>query len=336
MARKLRVQYPGAIYHAMNRGDRREPIFRDDRDRQTFLLTLEEACEKTEWQIHAWCLMLNHFHLVIETPRPNLVDGMRWFLGVYSRRFNLRLKEVGHVFSGRYKALLVDGSESGYLKTVCDYVHLNPVRANLVAGEDRIAQYYWSSVRSYLEEPSSRPPWLRTDRLLGEWGIPNDSPAGRREFCARMEGRRRAELEPGYDPYGKEWCVGSETFRQELLRQVEIAATPRHRGPEIFETGVAKAERILREELESRHWSYDNLQTLRKGDPEKVRIAYRLRRETTMTLAWISEHLVMGSTGYVDCLLYKYRKAQAQFDQHESLPPSEPSSEDGKSKSDIL
>src|SRR5215475_15699417 len=107
MARKLRVQYPGAIYHVMNRGDRREPIFCDEHDRQMFLDTLGQACQKTDWQIHAWCLMNNHFHLVVETPRANLVDGMKWFLGTYTSRFNRNIDLSGHVFSGRYKALIV-------------------------------------------------------------------------------------------------------------------------------------------------------------------------------------------------------------------------------------
>ena len=110
MARKLRVEYPGAIYHVMNRGDRREPIFRDDEDRQRFLETLGEACAKTGWQVHALCLMPNHFHLVVETPQPNLVAGMKWLLGTYTGRFNRRHKLFGHLFSGRYKALIVDGS----------------------------------------------------------------------------------------------------------------------------------------------------------------------------------------------------------------------------------
>jgi len=132
MARKLRVQYEGAIYHVMNRGDRREDIFHDDDDRRLFLKTLGETCEKTAWQIHAYCLMRNHFHLVIETPRANLVAGMKWFLGTYTARFNRRHKYFGHLFSGRYKSLIVDGSGNGYLRTVCDYVHLNPARANLL------------------------------------------------------------------------------------------------------------------------------------------------------------------------------------------------------------
>jgi REP element-mobilizing transposase RayT len=84
MPRKLRVEYPGAIYHVMNRGDRREPIFKDDEDRKLFLATLGECCGKTDWQVQAWCLMLNHFHLVVETPRANLVAGMKWFLGTYT------------------------------------------------------------------------------------------------------------------------------------------------------------------------------------------------------------------------------------------------------------
>src|SRR5438132_664548 len=106
MVRKLRIQYPGAVYHVLNRGDRREGIFHDDADRQRFIETLGEACGKTGWQVHAYCLMPNHFHLVLETPQPNLVAGMKWFLGTYTGRFNRRHKLFGHLFSGRYKALV--------------------------------------------------------------------------------------------------------------------------------------------------------------------------------------------------------------------------------------
>jgi putative transposase len=133
MPRKLRFQYPGAIYHVMNHGDRRDKIFKDDQDRQRFLKTLAQACEKTGSQVHAYCLMPTHFHLVVETPQPNLVVSMKWLLGTYTIRFNRRHREFGHLCSGRYKSLIVDGSGTGYLKSVCDYVHLNPVRAH--AGE---------------------------------------------------------------------------------------------------------------------------------------------------------------------------------------------------------
>ena len=109
MARKVRIQYPGAMYHVMNRGDQREAIFEDDQDRQRLLETLTEAGEKTGGQVHAFCLMRNHFHLVLETPQPNLVAGMKCLLGAYTGRFNRRHKQFGHVFSGRYRALIWGG-----------------------------------------------------------------------------------------------------------------------------------------------------------------------------------------------------------------------------------
>ena len=174
----------------MNRGDRREAIFEDDEDRERLLQTLTQACEKTGWQVHAYCLMRNHFHLVIETPQPNLVVGMKWLLGTYTSRYNRRHKEFGHLFSGRYKALIVEGSGNGYLKTGCDYVHLNPARAKVLRPEQPLSGFGWSSYPQYLAAPSRRPSWLRVDRLLGEWGIPKDSPAGRRVFEERMEWRR--------------------------------------------------------------------------------------------------------------------------------------------------
>jgi len=119
----------------MNHGDRRERIFMDDADRQRFVDTLGEACAKPGWQVHAYVLMPNHFHWVVETPLPNLVAGMKWLMGTYTSRFNRRHKLFGHLFSGRYRSMIVDGSGSGYLKSVGDYVHLNPARAKLVAAD---------------------------------------------------------------------------------------------------------------------------------------------------------------------------------------------------------
>src|SRR5947199_67303 len=165
MPRPLRIEYSGAIYQVMNRGDRRQDIFRDMHNRQRFLTTLTEACCKTEWQVHAYCLMRNHFHLVVETPQPNLVFGMKWLLGTYTKRFNIRHKLCGHLFAGRYKALIVDGSGNGYLRTVCDYVHLNPVRAKLIKAGVALESYRWSSYGHYVKPADQRPDWLRVDRL---------------------------------------------------------------------------------------------------------------------------------------------------------------------------
>jgi putative transposase len=308
MARKLRVEYGGAIYHVMNRGDRREPIFKDDPDHQRFLETLGEASVKTGWQVHAYCLMGNHFHLVVETPQPNLVVGMKWFLGTYTSRFNRRHRLSGHLFSGRYKALMVDGSGNGYLRTVCDYVHLNPVRAELLRPEQALREFAWSSLGEYLKAPSQRVAWLRVDRLFGEMGIPKDSASGRRRFEEAMEERRSQELEGEFNGVRRGWCFGNESFRKELLEQMHERVGAHHYGEERHESALERAERIVSEELRRRGVTHDELSQRRKGDRAKVEIAMRLRAETAMTLKWIAQRLQMGSVAYVNNRLFLARQ----------------------------
>jgi len=296
MPRKPRVEFPGAIYHLMSRGDRREDIFKDDVDRQDLLKTLAEACQKTGFEVHAYCLMRNHFHLVVETPEGNLVAGMRWLLSAYTIRFNHRHKLSGHVFSGRYKALLVEGNGSGYLKSVCDYVHLNPVRARLLGLEERLLGYPWSSLVWYLAAPAHRPGWMRVDRLLGEHGIVADTAAGRQEFEARMEARRRQETEDeDWEPLRRGWCVGSAAFRQEMLERMEGALGEHHAGELRQESAVVRAERIIAEELLRCGWTEADLVARQKGDSVKLALAARLRRETILTVAWIAARLKTGT-----------------------------------------
>jgi REP element-mobilizing transposase RayT len=292
----------------MNRGDRRELIFMDDADRQRFVETLGEACAKTGWQVHAYVLMPNHFHVVVETPQPNLVAGMKWLLGTYTSRFNRRHKLFGHLFSGRYKSLIVDGSGSGYLKSVGDYVHLNPARAKLVAADAPLQSFAWSSWPAYLLAPSKRPAWLRVDRLLGAWGIPEDNPAGRQRLEQALEERRGLAEGEEFKPIRRGWCLGEETFREELLTQMSERMGAEHYGEERAETAEALAELIIAEELKRGRWQEADLKTRPKGDPVKVDLAARLRAETTMTVGWIAERLAMGTRGYLNHLLYRRRK----------------------------
>lgn len=303
MARRLRVEYAGAIYHVMNRGDRGELIFLDERDRMRFVETLAEVCLKTDWQVHAYVLMSNHFHLVVETPEPNLVAGMKWFLGTYTGRFNRRHQLFGHLFAGRYKSLIVDGSGNGYLKTVCDYVHLNPARAKLLPTTDPLKSYHWSSWPMYLRAPTRRPTWLRVDRLLRAHGIPKDSLAGRRFLERSLEGRRAIEAED-FRSVRSGWCLGDETFRAELLAQMGDQMGPEHYGAERSESAEAKAEHIIKEAMAYMQWDQHDLISRSKGDVEKVKLAVRLRAETTMTVAWIAKRLEMGSRNYVNHLLH--------------------------------
>ena len=292
----------------MNRGDRRERIFMDDADRQRFVDTLGEACAKTGWQVHAYVLMPNHFHWVVETPQPNLVAGMKWLMGTYTSRFNRRHKLFGHLFSGRYKSLIVDGSGSGYLKSVGDYVHLNPARAKLVAADAPLKSFAWSSWPAYLLARSKRPAWLRVDRLLGAWGIPKDSPAGRQQLERALEERRGAEEGEEFKPIRRGWCLGEEKFREELLMQMSERMGAEHYGEELAETAEALAELIIAAELKRWRWQEADLKTRTEGDSVKVTLAARLRAETTMTVGWIAERLTMGTRGYLSHLLYRRRK----------------------------
>jgi len=297
MPRKLRVEYEGAIYHVMNRGDRREPIFQDDQDRKSFLEALGQACEKTGWQVHAYCLLGNHFHLVVETPRANLVAGMRWFLGTYTARFNRRHKYFGHVFAGRYKSLIVDGSGTGYLKSVCDYVHLNPVRAKLLKPEQRLREYAWSSWPEYMKPSGRRPEWLRTDRMLSEWGIRQDNPVGQRRLEQGMEQQRELEAarENGdWKRLRRGWCWGPEDFREEMLELIGEKQGGQHYGEELVESEEQRAERLIGEMLRKLRWKEEEFKQRRKGDRQKACMAARLRAETAMTWPWIAQRLAMG------------------------------------------
>src|SRR5260370_675421 len=250
MRGKMRIQYPGAMYHVMRRGDRREKIFLDDIDRQDFIKSVAKASQKTGWQVHAYCLMPNHYHVALETPEANLVAGMAWLQSAYTIRLNHRHKLIGHVLSGRYKAQLVEGSGNGYLRTACDYVHLNPFRAGLLKADERLLAYPWSSLGYYLAAPQHRPQWMRVDRLLGEHGLQQDSAAARQEFESRMEARR---LEPG-DEEGlkalrRGWCLGSEHFKKQKLEEMDGHVGEHHFGQLRLETTQARGERIIADEL---------------------------------------------------------------------------------------
>jgi REP element-mobilizing transposase RayT len=307
----MRVQYPGAIYHVMSRGDRRENIFLSDVDRQDFLKTVAEACEKTGWQVHAYCLMSNHFHVVLETPNANLVDGMKWLLGTYTIRLNHRHKLFGHVFSGRYKSLVLDGSGTGYLRKACDYVHLNPVRAGLLSPQDRLLVYPWSSFGLYLTAPEHRPKWLRTDRLLGEHGIQGDLPEGRQLFEAQMEQRRLEDVDPeALKAFRRGWCYGSPEFRAQMLELLEAGLGENHSPDQRRETAEAKAERIIGEVLRELGCTAEELRSRQKCDPQKVALAARLRRETTLTVKAIAARLNLGTTRNATARLQEWNRRQ--------------------------
>lgn len=299
MARQLRIEYAGAIYHVMNRGDRKESIFLDDKDRREFLRTLGEVCARAGWQVHAYCLMGNHFHLVLETPQPTLVTGMKWFLGTYTQRFNARHRLRGHLFAGRYKSLLVDGSDDMYLRVVCDYVHLNPARAGLLGEGGRLEDYAWSSFPEYLKAAKRRPSWLRVDRLFGEMGIRRDNNWGRRKFGEIMAERCGLEShadEELWKGIRRGWKLGAEDFVERLVAMGHgDAGNPGiHSREAVEETMEEKARGIVRFFLMERGLGLEEFRKLRKGHADKIVLARELRRNTTMSMAWIAKELNAG------------------------------------------
>jgi REP element-mobilizing transposase RayT len=304
MARPLRIEYAGAVYHVMARGNQGHAIFRDDQDRLRFLETLGEACEKTGWRVHAYVLMGNHYHLLVETPEGNLVAGMKWLQGTYTQRFNRRHKVFGHLFQGRYKAVVIESQSPAYFEVVATYIHLNPARAGLIrVGKEPLDRYRWSSYPWYLKPAEQGPTWVERGRVLEALRLTENS---RRGYKAYMESRvlelglkaGRRELEEQWRALRRGWYLGGEGFLERLqgrLRAV-VAGKKResHSGGARRAHGEAGAQKLLAEGLAALGLRQSKLEAMPKGAPEKTVLAWWLRAGTTMSLRWIGERLGMG------------------------------------------
>ena len=206
MARPLRIEFPGALYHVTARGNARQNIFLDDEDRQQFLAVLRRVVSRFHLLLHAYCLMDNHFHLVVETPEGNLSKAMRQLNGVYTQAFNRRHKRVGHVLQGRFKAIIVD--RGSYLLELCRYVVLNPVRAKTTRKADT---YPWSSYRP-TAGLAPTPLYLTIDWLLAQFG--QQRAAAQRKYQAFVaEGIGQRSL---WEDVRGQVLLGSERFIERL------------------------------------------------------------------------------------------------------------------------
>ena len=209
MARKLRLEYPGAVYHVINRGNFRTNVFQSEGAKAAFEACLFEACARSAWVLHAFVVMRNHYHLAVETPEDNLGNGMQWLQSSFANRFNRLRGERGHLFQGRYKSLVVERTAA--LGPVCDYVHLNPARAGVVPVE-RLAEYRHSSYW-YLGQPQQRPAFLHPETALEAAGGLTDDRSGWRAYADYLAwqaaegpaggGRAHASLSRG-------WALGHE------------------------------------------------------------------------------------------------------------------------------
>jgi REP element-mobilizing transposase RayT len=291
------LEFPGAIYHVINRGNYRSWVFRDDRTKAAFESCLFDACERCGWSLHAFVIMGNHYHLAIETPAGNLVAGMQWLQATFANRFNRLRGERGHLFQGRFKSLLVEDGDP--LGQVCHYLHLNPVRAGITSVEkldDYRNSSYW-----YLHRPKHRPRFLRVDAALNAAGQLPDIEAGwtcYRDYLGWQAVEGPAGKNAAYASMSRGWVLGSDSFKKELLRDHELVADTRAWERD----GVA--------ELKQRRW-HDALEHVlamipahaqvdsRKSSTWKVAAASLLKATTDVSNGWLAEHLRMGSPVYV-------------------------------------
>jgi putative transposase len=325
MARSIRIEYAGAFYHVMARGNRRERIFRDETDRKFFCQTLGEACGRTGWRVHAWVLLSNHYHLMVETPEPNLVEGMKWLQNTYTRRFNSRHRLWGRLFGDRYKAILSEGRSDYYYNSLMDYIHLNPVRAGLVRIEDgqSVRDYPWSSLAAGYAVPArKRLPWLAANEGLAMAQCA-DTAAGRRRFVehlderARAEGARRAGIIPPADDRRRShlrhgWYWGSQAFAERMLELAEKRIVSRRNRT--YRSGAiarahdrAEAERLLREGLVAAALEETVLASMPGSDARKRALANLLLERTLVRQSWVAERLAMGSAANVSQQVRRYR-----------------------------
>ena len=283
MSRPLRPEFPDAVWHVTCRGNERREVFRDDGDRERFLSILGRTVSLFRWRLHAFVLMGNHYHLLVETPEPTLSRGMRQLNGVYTQSFNRAHERVGHLFQGRFKAILVE--KEAHLLELCRYVVLNPVRARMVPAAKA---WPWSSYRAtagLMEAPD----WLETGWTLEQLGTSRRSAvAAYRRFVA--EGTLE-DYRPWENLRGQIY-LGSEKFRKESLRRGRASAGSRDVPRAQRRAAPVPKEALLRRCLEALGCGAESLKTrTRLLSDERKGVALILRREGLLNLMEIGELL---------------------------------------------
>ena len=319
MARKLRFEYPGAMYHVLNRGNYRRGVFEENGAMVSFEKTLFETCERCGWILHAYVIMPNHYHLALETPQPNLSEGMRWFQSVFAIRFNRFRKESGHIFQGRFKSIVVE--DQNRLGWLCHYVHLNPVRAGITS-VPRLSGYRFGSYR-LLWNKRARPPFLSFNACLEAAGSLKDTTHGRKKYAdyllylAEEEPRQKTIL---FDRMSKGWAMGTKAFKQGLIEEQRNKSLG-------IEPGMVDAK-----EMRELAWNERLVICLKAlarnsgqipGDQKsaawKIAIAAYMKTRMLCRNRWLAEKLDMGTeyavSRYVSEMLVGKRKAaKAEFD----------------------
>lgn len=291
MPRKPRLEFAGALYHVISRGNYRKPLFEGGAG-PAFEKSLFQTCAKCGWRLHAYVIMNNHYHLALETPQPNLVEGMRWLQGTFGIRFNAFHRKRGHVFQSRYKSLVVE--EGRPLLGLVNYIHLNPVRAKLAKVES-LREYTLSSFpKLFAKKPR---PHLVRSRFLSALEFP-DSPSGMKRYAEHLKFSKennpavRDELP---NRYCRGWAVASSKYREQLKSSYAESSTSEDwSGKDYAELREARWQKLLSTLLKAAGETTKDAEEDPKSANWKIQIARELRANSTATNAWIASKLAMG------------------------------------------
>jgi putative transposase len=321
MSFKLRLEFPGACYHVINRGNYRNWIFQDVGSKTAFEACMLEGCERSGWLLHGFVVMGNHYHLAVETPLGNLSAGMQWLQSTFANRFN-RLRGVrGHLFQGRFKALLVEPGDA--LGQVCHYIHLNPVRAGIVPVAE-LTNYRWSSYWG-LQHPAKRPRCLRVEAPLVAAGDLPDTRQGWKCYADYLEWQSvegPAGKNLAYTSMSRGWILGSEGFKQQLLSEHALALESLAWAEDgLAQVKAARWERALA--LALTRVPRQDRQSVLPSASWKVAVAMQLKQDTDIPNGWLAQRLGMGSACYVSKLvgLARQRAQSAQSAANSQVQP---------------
>jgi len=293
VARKLRIQYPGALYHVINRGNYRRDLFENVGTAEAFLNALFEATAKFTWNLHAFTLMRNHFHLALETPEPTLVEGMHWLQSTMATRFNRYRGESGHLFQGRYKSILVEDFSA--LGRVVDYIHLNPVRAKIVFAE-QVTSYRWSSLPRFVR--GTKPIGLTASEWLRARGGWEEDALGWKAYEAHLVelGKNESRWEQeGLVGLSKGWAIGTAGWRRAIAeKHAQLALNPGLDFDEVQELRHGLWASSLARNLAIAKKTRVELDTRPRKQRWKVELARTIRNETGASIGWLASNLGLG------------------------------------------
>lgn len=312
MARKLRLEYPGACYHVINRGNYQRGIFEPNGAAEAFERTLFEACKAYGWRLHAFVIMSNHYHLAVETPEANLSEGMQWLQGTWANRFNRYHGQIGRPFQGRFRGIHVEPGHA--LAQVGHYIHLNPVRAGLVYAE-WVGAYRWSSLWWF--QRRERQDSLEPETVLLEAGRLRDDRHGWKSYCEYLS--LLAEENPKcrdqrFSDMSRGWAIGSKDFRTALIKDLKLKVS------ELDRAGLLGEAVGDRKRFRHAQWE-EHLQQLaaeakidldalpeKKSAREKVLLAAAMKQATGVRNAWLAQRLGMGTPASVSQWVRRFNR----------------------------